>query len=90
MINKNTIIKKNEDMVSADLNGMIVMMSIDNGEYYGLNEVATVIWDRIEKSLSVEELVEELMEEFNVSQEQCEVDVIGFLEKLHEKNLIFI
>lgn len=90
MINKDTIFKRNEEMISADLDGMTVMMSIDNGKYYGFDEIATVIWDSIDKPLKVEELVDKLTREFDVSKEACEKDVLEFLEELYEKKLVLI
>jgi DNA-directed RNA polymerase delta subunit len=66
------------------------MMSIDNGKYYGMNEIATAIWDNIEKPVSVEQLVRILTDQFDVSEEQCQTEVVAFLTELYKKNLIEI
>lgn len=88
VINKNTVIEKREDIVTADLDGNAVMMSIENGKYYGMDEIATAIWKSMEHPVSVEQLVHILMDEFDVSEEQCLTDVIAFLTKLCNENLI--
>jgi len=88
VIDKNAIIHKREDIVTAQLDGKAVMMSVENGKYYGMDEIATAIWENIEKPISVIQLVRILTEEFDVSEEQCQTNVIAFLTKLHDENLI--
>jgi len=53
MINGQTIIKKVKDIVSSELDDMTVMMSIENGAYYGFDEISTVIWKLIDEPLKV-------------------------------------
>ncbi|MDP4124820.1 MAG: lasso peptide biosynthesis PqqD family chaperone [Bacillota bacterium] len=88
VIDKNTIVHKKEDIVTAQLDGKAVMMSVENGKYYGMDEIATAIWENIEKPVSVIQLVHILTEEFDVSEERCQTDVIAFLTKLYSENLI--
>jgi len=88
MINLKTTVKRVEDMVCADLNDMTVMMSIENGNYYGLDDIATVIWNIIEEPLKVGDLIDKLVQEFEISAEECEKDVISFLNELEEQNLL--
>jgi hypothetical protein len=88
MINNKSIVRKKEEIVTAQLDGNAVMMSIDNGKYYGMNEIGTVIWDTIEKPVGVEQLVHILADQFYVSKERCQTEVIAFLTKLYNENLI--
>ncbi|MDD3230678.1 MAG: lasso peptide biosynthesis PqqD family chaperone [Oscillospiraceae bacterium] len=88
VIDKNTIVEKRENIVTADLDGKTVMMSVENGKYYGMDEIATAIWRNIEQPIRVEQLVHILMDEFDVSEEQCQKDVIAFLTKLYNEILI--
>ena len=90
MINRKTVVKKIEGIVTAKLDEKAVMMSIENGRYYGMNDIATVIWDNIEKPISIEKLVQLLTDEFDVSDEQCEDETVAFLTKLYNENIIEI
>ena len=90
MINPQTTISRKEDVVVAELDGKTVMMSLNNGEYYGLDEVATAIWNGVEQPVTVSELVSRLAKEYRVSLEQCQADVLEFLENLYNKQLIEI
>lgn len=90
MINPQTTISRKEDVVVAELDGKTVMMSLNNGEYYGLDEVASAIWNGVEQPVTVSELVSRLAKEYKVSLEQCQTDVLEFLENLYNKQLIEI
>ena len=88
MINSESIVRKKEEIVTAKLGENAVMMSIDSGKYYGMNEIATAIWDNIEKPVSVEQLVHILTDQFCVTEDRCQTEVIAFLTKLNNENLI--
>jgi len=85
-----TIIKRNPELVSTDVDGEKVMMSIENGEYFGLDSVGSRVWELIENPIRVEELVNLLIDEFDVSKEQCEDDTLEFLNELMAKKLLII
>lgn len=82
-----TVISRHPDMLSAEIGGEAVMMSIEKGAYFGLNPVATRIWDLIEQPKSLAELVAVIFEEFDVGADQCEADVIEFSADMIERGL---
>lgn len=84
----NEIIRRNPEMLSSNMDGETVMMSIENGEYYGLNEIGTRIWELTADRISVKELIEKLMDEYEVDEETCKTDVFEFLDGLMKKKLI--
>lgn len=90
MMNRDTIISKTEEVVLAELDGKVVMMSIANGQYYGLDEVGSIIWEMMSEPVQVKNIVARLMQEYDVTQEECEKDIMVFLEKLYEKKLIVL
>lgn len=89
-IEPKTIVKRNPEMVTNEVDGELVMMSIENGEYYGLDEIGSRIWELIETPLSVKELVTKLTEEFEVTEEECLADTLDFISELNEKNLVLV
>ncbi|EOP66387.1 MULTISPECIES: lasso peptide biosynthesis PqqD family chaperone [Bacillus] len=74
--------------VVSDMDGEKVMLSIKNGKYYNLGKMGGVIWELIEKPISVTELVTTLISEYEVEQLQCEGQVLSFLEMLLEEELV--
>jgi|GEM_PF-178386 hypothetical protein len=89
-ITLNTLVQRNPGLVSSRIDGDTVMMSIDNGEYYGLNPIGTKIWEIIETPVAVSQLISRLLGEFDVSPEECQADTMEFLNQLYAKNLLYI
>lgn len=89
-INLTTLISKNTGIISSKMDNDVVMMSIEKGNYYGLNEVGAEIWEILDEPLTVTALCDKLMAKFEVAQEQCEKEVIAYLDKLLIEGLIFV
>ena len=83
-------IKRNPELVASAIDGETVMMSLENGEYFGLDPVGSRIWELIENPTRVDNLISLLVDEFDVTKEQCELDTLDFLNQLFDKNLIEI
>lgn len=90
LINLNSIITQSDDQVSAEIEEEAVMMSIEQGKYYGLDEIGTRIWKLIEQPQSVSKLLETLLSEYDVDNKTCEKDVLSLLNGLLEENMISI
>lgn len=85
---KNTRLARKPGLFSADMNGSAVMMDTDNGKYYNLGEVGSVIWSMLEEPMTVDEILAGLMEAFEIDRETCEKDTLPFLQSLVEKGLL--
>jgi len=87
-ITGDTVLKRSDELLSSELDGETVMMSIESGKYYGLEEIATRIWELIEQPTSVSALCDTLVSEFDVAREQCEADVLPFLAELAKEGVV--
>ncbi len=79
---------RHPDLVFAHMGDEVVMMSQDQGDYLGLNAVASVIWEMAESPRLVADICTELQQRFEVSPEQCERDVLVFMQQMLDKDLI--
>ena len=89
-INLDTIINKNLEIDDTDLDGEKVMMNLDKGEYFMMNEVGSRIWEIINEPMNVKGIVDALRSEYEVDEETCKDTVIEFLGRLNNANLISI
>lgn len=85
-----TVIVRSPDQVSGDLDGKVVLLSIENGEYYNMNEVGSRIWALLEQPMPIGALIDRLLEEFEVDRATCERDATAFLEQLRKDKLLKI
>ena len=87
-INNQDRIILNQELLQSEIDGETIMMSIDNGKYYGLNTVASRIWEIIKEEPLFAEIVEKLLSEYDIDKAQCETETKDFLVKLIENKLI--
>ena len=59
-INLDTIINKNLEIDDTDLDGEKVMMNLEKGEYFMMNEVGSRIWEIISKPINVKDIIENI------------------------------
>lgn len=89
MIELNSIVVQAQgDWIANDIDGDTVLVSIEQGKYYGMEVVGSRIWELIAQPRTVLDVCEALLEEFNVSRETCQQDALVFLDQLAEENLV--
>jgi hypothetical protein len=81
---------RSNDLIAEPVDDELVMADIDSGKYYGLNDIATAIWQNLEKKINVEDLCKRLCESYEVNPEQCSTEVLAFLKELQTRNLISV
>jgi hypothetical protein len=84
----NDRIVRSDEPIWSPAGPEVVMLSVEQGKYFGLNEIAAAIWERIEHPIGVDALCDSLRHDFDVSREQCEAEVLAFLDQLSAKGLI--
>ena len=89
-INLDTVINKNLEIDDTDLDAEKVMMNLDKGEYFMMNEVGSRIWEIISEPINVKEIISTLRNEYEVDEETCKDTVIEFLGRLDNADLISI
>ena len=70
------------DWLTAWVGDELVMMSVTDGSYLGLDAVGARVWELIEKPIEQSDLYEILTTEFDVSRSDCIRDVDSFLAAL--------
>ncbi len=81
---------RQDRLLTARVHDEEVMLDIDQGAYFALNPLGARIWELLAKPFCVEAICEQLQAEYEVSREQCEREVLEFLNNLSEKKLIFV
>lgn len=87
-IGLSTIVARHEEPVAVEVDRTVVMMSIDQGMYFGLEGTGPRIWALLDQPRSVGSVCDALISEFDVDAEECRREVIDFLEELRRAQLI--
>ena len=84
------MVKRREDIDVTEFNNEKVMMDIENGKYYALNEVGALIWDLIEEKIIVSNIINKLLEEYDIDNTRCTKEVLDYLINLDKEKLILV
>ncbi|HLK67790.1 MAG TPA: PqqD family protein [Bryobacteraceae bacterium] len=74
--------------VACEVASDTVILDVPSGKYFALNGLGTVIWRRLEPGRTVSQLVEGLIQEYDVTREQCETEVYALIRQLAEHGLV--
>ena len=88
MLNLNCVVQRDPDVIAAEADRDIVMVSIANGLYYGVSDVAREIWEAIEQPKKISDLVDDLTGTYNIDRTKCEQETLSFLEDLRSEGLL--
>jgi hypothetical protein len=87
-VTPDTLLFRDPDLVAADMDGDLVMMSIDHGEYYGVGGVGPRVWELLEQPITVAAITAVICDEFDVEEDRCREDINGFARQLLEMGLV--
>jgi hypothetical protein len=83
-----SVIQVAKEQVSCDLAGEAVILCLKSGHYFGLNEMGTRIWNLIQEPSTVGAVFEAVLQEYDVTPDQLEADLLALLEKMAINELI--
>ena len=81
---------QNKKIHTTEFEDSLMMMSIEAGKYFELNPVSRRIWELLAEPHTQDEIIAKLLEEFEVSEEECRTDVTEHLELLKNKKILLV
>ena len=85
-----SVVVATKDHVSCPLGDDIIILDLKAGLYFSLDNVGAMVWQLIQQPRSVQELRVAILDEFEVTQDVCDRDLLALLRDLAAKNLIEI
>ena len=90
MLTPTTILARNPEIIANAIDDEIVMMSIEEGSYFGLNSIGSIIWQELEEAKSIESIISILLERFDVEEQTCREETIAFIENMIKNKTLVI
>ena len=87
-MDKNQTIHIIKKLNVTDLAGEKVMIDFDSGKYFMIKGAGNDIWDLLQEETTPAKIIESLLQEYDVSSEECEKSVLSFLEKMESYHFI--
>lgn len=87
-IELHTVVKRADSLITSEMDEMTVMLDVENGFYYAMDDIASRIWELTAGPVSVKQLIVRLANEYEAAEAEIEQDVLPFLEDAVEKKIV--
>ncbi len=88
MIKRDHYLIKEEDVLFTSMGEDAVLLHIERGDYYSLNKVGSRLWVLADGSKSIADLASLITQEFEISREVAEKDIMELAEQLVSEGLV--
>jgi len=88
MITAESRFRRRDRVLVQSAAGKQVLLDLDDGQYYALDEVSGRIWELCDGTNSVAAVVDAVCREYDAPAETVEEDVVAFLGEMAEEKLL--
>jgi len=83
-----SVVVASTEQVSCPLGEESAILNLKNSVYYGMNPVGARVWNLLQQPRSVSELRDTLLDEYEVTPDKCEHELLELLEKMRTEGLV--
>ncbi|HEY1979766.1 MAG TPA: PqqD family protein [Xanthobacteraceae bacterium] len=87
-INDQTLISRSDSLLVAGVHDETVMMDIQNGHYYGLDDIGSDIWKRLETPCRFSDLVDALIADYDADRAVIARDVLQLVTLMASNKVV--
>jgi hypothetical protein len=88
MISLQSRISIPSDVLFHEVDGQAVILNLESGQYYGLDETGSRMWALLAEHGQLELVYQNLLEEYNVEPEQLQGDLLKLMDELASQGLV--
>ncbi len=85
-----SLVQWSNHQIAASVDREIVILSVERGSYYGLDEIGSEIWQKLENPVRVDSLCEALVAKYESDRSTIERDVLALLQQLAAEGLVSV
>jgi pyrroloquinoline quinone biosynthesis protein D len=83
-------LRRQDGILAQGTQGQTVLLRLEDGGYYALDEVGAIIWELCDGQRGVEEIVAALCAEFDAPEETVRADALEFIGDLRRERLLVL
>lgn len=83
-----TRFKASDHQVSSDLGGEVVILDLEGSKYFGLDAAGARAWELLQPGITVGDLTDALLAEYEVDRDTCRRDLEILLDGLESRGQV--
>lgn len=88
LLSPDCTVAPNRHLLVSELGDEMVLLDLDQGLYYGLNAQGAFIWARLEPTPCVGDLLDAILDHFDVEAERAHADLSRLLCEMAERGMV--
>lgn len=85
---RNKVPKRNPDIVWKKMGDEVVLLNPETGKYFGLNRVGSSFWSLVDGQVTVDQIIDRMLGEYNVERERIAADILELIGSLEARGLL--
>jgi hypothetical protein len=90
MIARSDTVSASPHQVYTTLGNESVVLELQGSTYFGINDVGTTVWKFLQQPRQVTEVINHIVEHYEVSADLAEAEILSFLQELVDKGLAVV
>jgi coenzyme PQQ synthesis protein D (PqqD) len=90
VISDTTTLVAARDVMTADFAADVVLLNLQDGVYYGVEEVGARVWSLVQAPIALRAILDAIAVEFDVDHDRCARDVRAFVQQLVDRGLVAV
>ena len=90
MVAKSDVVSVSPHQVYTTLGSEAVVLELQASNYFGMNDVGTTVWTFLQQPREVSDVIKHIVDNYEVSPEQAEVEILSFLQNLLDNGLVVV
>ncbi len=85
-----SVIARSASIITAEVQGEVVMMSVEKGRYFGLDDIGSDIWRRLETPRTFGALIDALAADYRAERDVIAEDVRKLLAEMAARGVVTV
>jgi hypothetical protein len=83
-----SVIARSPSAVTSEVEGEVMMMNVEQGRYFSLNDVASEVWHCLAQPISFADLVARIADSYDAAPDAIAADLQKLLADMREREVI--
>ena len=80
--------RRRADVMFTSVDGEVLALDVARGQCYGMNEVASRVWELLEQPRTIEDLCDKLVPDYDIAAGQCASEIATLIEQFQADGLV--
>ncbi len=78
----------NSNIIARDLQGEMVLLNMENGDYFTLNSIGSEVYNCICDEMETGDIIDLLFERYEIEYDKLRADILVLIDEMKRKNIL--